>query len=132
MRKTHFAGIMSSGHSQDSFPQGIPKQRQAPMKQEGTRLGTKGENERFGCNGYDRDADSRKLRLRSNPSAKNKKKRPDTERERDRLGGRVSSTCLGPLGSCLARTLTNRDVSRKSDFIERNGRAPREPRGSLR
>lgn len=39
-----------------------------------------GREREFGCNGYDRDANSRKLRWRSNPSAKNKKKRPDRER----------------------------------------------------
>lgn len=64
MRKTHFAGIMSPGHSQDSYKGSRGnKGRQAPMKQEGIEVRHEGREREFGCNGNDREANSQKLRL---------------------------------------------------------------------
>lgn len=118
-----------------SLPQGIPKQRQAPTKQEGTEVRHQGREWEFGRNGNDREATSRKLRLWSNPSTKNKKG-AIRERERDREKSarmcRIRSTCSGPFGSCLARTLMNRDayerLSKKWFHWEKRPRAKRTAR----
>jgi len=58
------------------LPQGVPEQREAPSEQEEIRAG----EEELGRDGYDRDVNCRKLRLRTNPSASAKNKKVPQER----------------------------------------------------
>jgi len=56
----------------------FPKQREAPSEQEGEGIRAGGEEP--DRDGYDRDVNCRKLRLRTNPSASAKNKKASQER----------------------------------------------------